>query len=41
MIDLVENKDLTALEKMEAILRMIIKSQSAKQNINEFFKKRG
>lgn len=41
MTDLVANKELTALEKMETILKMTIESQSAKVNINEFYAKEG
>lgn len=41
MVDLVANKEMTALEKMQLILRMSVDSQNVKHDINEFFKKEG
>lgn len=41
MVDLVANKEMTALEKMQLILRMSVESQNVKHDINEFFKKEG
>jgi len=39
--DLINNKELTALQKMETLLGMSIQLQNAKKNINDFFKKEG
>lgn len=41
MVDLVANKDMNALEKMQLILSMSVESQNVKHDINEFFKKEG
>lgn len=41
MEDLVANKEIDALQKMQIIFSSTIKSQNAKQDINEFFRKEG
>lgn len=41
MTNLVENDEINALQKMQTIFNLAIKSQRAKQNINEFFQKEG
>lgn len=41
MTDLVDNNDINALQKMQTIFSLTIKSQRTKQNINKFFQKEG
>ena len=41
MQDLVANKGMNALQKMQIVFGMTVKSRKAKQNINEFFQKEG
>lgn len=39
--DLIENGDLTSLQKIEVVLSTTIKSQRSKMNLNEFYQKEG
>ena len=41
MMNLVENDELNALQKMQTIFNLVIKSQRTKQNITDFFQKEG
>lgn len=41
MTNLVDNNDINALQKMQTIFSLTIKSQRTKQNINKFFQKEG
>jgi len=41
MDNLVANEEMNGLEKMQLILQMSIESSTVKQNINEFFEKKG
>lgn len=41
MTNLVENDEISALQKIQTVFGLTIKSQKSKQNINEFFRKEG